>query len=125
MTYNAAYIRFEDFMGDQDDLDEVNLIGPFPDPASRARELARLDALPLGAPQFNGGYRFFADRTTADGADWVVEPAIVAGATTVKEFFDAFFGWQSDDGDDAFDVHPDQVAIGALLRPGDYDTEES
>lgn len=105
------YIRFEDFMGDNDDLAEVNLIGPFPDARTRTRELARLDALPLGRPEFNGGYLFHADTDTPIGADRVVEPATVASAATVVEFFHRFFGWPDEPTDEAAEVHPDQAAL--------------
>lgn len=108
------YIRFENFMGDRDDHAEVNLIGPFPDAGARARELARLEALPLGASEFNGGYLFHADTDSPAGADRVVEPATVAAATTIRESFAAFFGYEDDDQDDD-EVHPDQAALVLLL----------
>ncbi len=110
------FISFENFMGDRDDLDEVNLIGPFEDAAARARELARLSGLPLGVPELNGGYRFSADRVTAAGADRVVEPATVAGATTIHEFFAAFFGWSADDPTPAGDVHRDQLTVDGIWQ---------
>jgi hypothetical protein len=34
------------YMGDYDDLNEVNLIGPYPDGASAAADAARLQSLP-------------------------------------------------------------------------------
>ncbi len=105
------FIRFEDFMGDHDDLAEVNLIGPFPDAAARAREMARLDALPLGGSEFNGGYLFHADRNHPDGAARVVEPAVVAGAATIREFFDRFFGLPDVPKEDTDNIHPDQLTL--------------
>jgi hypothetical protein len=104
------YLRFENFMGDFDDLAEVNLIGPYPDQSARARELARLDGLPLGGPEYNGGYRFHLHDDITDGAVRVVAPGDVAAADTINAFFDAFFGWPGEH-ETEDDIHPDQAVL--------------
>lgn len=106
-----SYILFEDFMGDLDDLAEVNLIGPFPDDGARIRELARLDALPLGAPEFNGGYRFHLAGYRPREVDCMVSPDVVAGATTIREFFHLFHGLPEEVTETENDIHPDQAAL--------------
>ncbi len=104
------FIRFEDFMGDLDDLAEVNLIGPFPDAHARAREMHRLESLPLGRPEFNGGYKFHAIRSGPAGADTVVAPEKVADATTIMDFYVRFHGL-SDGEKEEPEVHPDQATL--------------
>jgi hypothetical protein len=112
-------IRLIDYMGDYDDYYENNLIGPYPDVQTRNADLARLRGLPLGRPEFNGGYEFLPATFIAPKvANRTVAPEQVAGATTISGFFAAFHGYTEDEffaevgaGEDLADVHPDQMPI--------------
>ncbi len=92
------FIKFQDFMGDREDSERVNLIGPFPDAAARTRGLARLRALPLGSANYNGGY-IFDIATEENRADRVVSPTLVSCATTVQDFYDLFYDRRKPDAD--------------------------
>ncbi|MEU8334710.1 hypothetical protein [Micromonospora tulbaghiae] len=54
MTARPYTIRVVNFCGDEDDLNDFNLIGPYPDAASRDRDIKRLANLPgvYGSLQF-------------------------------------------------------------------------
>jgi hypothetical protein len=106
-------IRLVDYMGDYDDYYATNLIGPYVSQAARDVDLARLRSLPLGAPEYNGGYEFLPATMGAAGADaCVAEPERVTRAGTVREFFAAFFhGWAGDEDGGQDPVHPDQTAL--------------
>lgn len=108
-------IRFRNYMGDYDDLNEVCIVGPYADNATRNRELARLAALPGN----HGDAEFEASTISGHAADCSVAPEKVAGVTTLREFCSAFFGWTDvpdDDTEDSYgDVHPDQISIYAAM----------
>lgn len=109
----APAIRFLDYMGDYDDLNMVNLIGPYPTADARDRDLARLAALPLGRPEFNGGCRFVpatmaeAVPSLLDGE--TVPPEQVAAATTLAGFYTAYYRLREED-DGPAEI-PGQIAI--------------
>lgn len=108
-------IRLVNYMGDLDSYYETNLVGPYSDEAARNADLTRLRGLPLGAPEYNGGYEFLASSMAAAKAGWdrtVVLPEKVAAATTVRDFFAAFWGFLGEDENERRDaVHPDQTAL--------------
>lgn len=114
---HAPAIRFLDYMGDYDDLDEVNLIGPYPNVAARDADLQRLAALPLGRPEFNGGARFVpatmaqAVPSLLDGC--TVPPEQVAAATTLAGLYTAYHGL--DDAEVVPAEIPGQMTIGGTL----------
>lgn len=90
-TTEALYIQFINFMGDREEYEETNLIGPFTGPRAQAYTLARLANLPLGRPEFNGGYQFLTWNKPPPAGARVVHPVVVASAATIKAFFTAFF----------------------------------
>jgi hypothetical protein len=95
MASDAPAIEFTDYMGDLDDLHETNLIGPFESEAARNAEWERLNSLPPGAPEYNGGASFsYFPMKYAGPRDRIVAPEGVAGAATLQDFFAAFFGWE-------------------------------
>jgi hypothetical protein len=119
-------IRWINYMSGREEMERTNLIGPFDSIDDRNRELARLEALPLGNRAYNGGQRFFhATMAEAVGQRvWdyeVVEPAQVAQATTQRGFHAAFADYEDEpeDGDDdwvapvadPYEMHPDQTAL--------------
>lgn len=92
-TDNPPAIQLVDYMGDLDDYHELNLIGPYASATERDTDLARLKGLPLGEPQYNGGYQFLAATMAGCSAAHVVEPEQVARVGTISEFYAAFHGW--------------------------------
>lgn len=97
MSTSDAAIKLIDYMGDYDDYHQVNIVGPYGSAADRDADLTRLQQLPLGAPEYNGGYQFLpATMDAAVGDAVVVVPEQVARAGTVEAFFDAFHGWFDD-----------------------------
>lgn len=114
-TTEALYVQFINFMGDEDDYEETNLIGPFTGPRAQAYTLARLANLPLGRPEYNGGYQFLTWNRPSPPAARVVPPAVVASATTIRAFFTAFFDFP-DGAEDTTQIHPDQTTL--TLDPG-------
>lgn len=111
-------IRFIDYMGGREEMEAVCIVGPYADAETRNRDLRRLESLPLGAPEFNGGVQFFPATMAEAVGDrgwslFVVEPARVAGAATVRGFFAAFGGYEEDDelAEPEDDIHPDQAAL--------------
>jgi hypothetical protein len=112
-------IRFVDFRGDFDTYFEINVIGPYPDTASRDRDLARLRRMPLGDPDLNGTAQFHADRIGTVTADRTIEPPQIAETATVRQFFahwsgstEADYYRGDDDGPaDPYEPHPDQTAL--------------
>jgi hypothetical protein len=117
-TKSMPAIRFVDYMSGREEMEAVHIIGPYEDAEARNRDLHRLETLPLGAPEFNGGVEFFA-ATMAEAVgerNWslfIVESTKVAAANTVKGFFAAFHGYAEEDDNAEFvdDVHPDQTAL--------------
>lgn len=94
-TDDAPAICLLNYMGDLDDLNETNLIGPFDSEVARDAEWKRLDGLPDGGREFNGGVRFaYATMAEQVPSARVVAPGRVAKADSVKAVFDAFFGWE-------------------------------
>lgn len=117
-TSRPAAIRFVDYRGDFDTYFEIKVIGPYPDTASRDRDLARLRQMPLGDPNLNGTAQFYADRIGSITADQTVEPAQLADAATLRQFFAHWSGsseavyYRDDDGvADPYEPHPDQAAL--------------
>ncbi len=114
---SSPAIRFINYMCDREEMEAVHIIGPYASAADRNRDLQRLENLPLGAPEYNGGVEFFA-ATMAEAVGepgWslhVAEPGKVAASTTVRGFFADFNGWPDEDDDEPVDdIHPDQIAM--------------
>lgn len=94
-------ISWTNFMSGQEEADATHLVGPYPTIAARDADLARIRALPLGAPEYNGGALFHAGTMAeANGAvGWdlfMCPPSQVAGARTLRGFFAAFSGDQEE-----------------------------
>lgn len=119
MTDTRPAVRFIDYMS-SDSLDFTNIIGPYENASARNRDLARIENLALGAPEYNGGQQF-ASATMADAVGeigWslrVVEPAQVTEVTTQRSFHAAFFGYEEETDEDAqvdpHEPHADQIAL--------------
>lgn len=109
-------IRVISYMGDYDTYYETRLVGPYPDEQSRNSDLSRFRHLPLGAPEYRGGYEFLASTTGAAAADpeaELVPPEQMTRAGTVEEFFDALSGRGpcGEGTDDGSGPHPDQMSF--------------
>lgn len=93
-------IRWINYMGDSEAMAAVNLIGPYADVAARNRDLRRLENLPLGATEYNGG-REFTTATMSEAAErYAVQPERVANVTTQRGFHAAFFGYREETDED-------------------------
>ncbi len=113
----APAIRFHNFMGDSEDMNACNLVGPYPDVDARNADLRRLRSLPLGGPEFSGGQQYEA-ATMGDARGepgWglrIVDPARVAGVVSQRGFHAAFGGYDDVDAPtDPHEPHPDQAAL--------------
>jgi len=92
-TPDQPAIRLTDFMGDYDELYRTKLIGPYPDVQTRDADLARLARLPLGAPEYDGGYTFTPCTMGVAAGDpdaEIVAPGRLAAVSTIEEFFIAY-----------------------------------
>ncbi|WP_328344604.1 hypothetical protein [Micromonospora sp. NBC_00421] len=99
------------FFGDEDTYRELHLIGPYPTPAARDRDLIRLERLPG-----NNGDALFtsSDRNPAD-ADHSCTPEQVADIRHFNQVVGALYGYEVDD--NGQDVrHPPTVAPPARPR---------
>lgn len=90
----APAIRLVNYMGDRDDYEEVNLIGPYPDEEAQMADLTRILNMPLGAAEMHGGVEFLPDTMAeATPSARVEAPEKLAKATTWEGVFNAFFGY--------------------------------
>jgi hypothetical protein len=115
-TADAPAIRFTDYMGGYEEMNAVNLIGPYPTVADRNADLDRLRTLPLGGSEFTGGHTFdpatMADARGEPGWDLhVVDPARVARVSTQRDFHEAFYGYDTAAPADPHEPHSDQAAL--------------
>jgi hypothetical protein len=92
---DAPAIQWENFMSGREEMEARHIVGPYPSIAARDADLARIRALPLGAPEYNGGALFYAG-TMADAVGepgwtlYVATPEQVARARTLRGFFALF-----------------------------------
>lgn len=89
-------IRLVDYMGGWDDLNEVNIIGPYPSAAERDAAIRRLAQV----KGFYGCVELFPATTTPDAADNSCGPLTVADVATVRELLAAVHGYDYDPAED-------------------------
>lgn len=74
-------IRVTSYLGDMDDLREVNIIGPYPNEADRDEAIERLDAL----PDVRGNLDLEPSQMNPDGVDNRCSAEAVAHAQSMDD----------------------------------------
>lgn len=72
-------IRVLNFCGDRDDLNDLNLIGPYPTAEARDRDIRRLD----GLPDVYGSLTFEPSQQNPNAAEHACTPEKVAAADSL------------------------------------------
>lgn len=89
MTAAVYTIRIVNYLGDYDDLNLVNIVGPYPTAAARNTDLTRLANL----PGVYGSLEFLASQIPVEAATgWRVQPTRVADATDLDTLVDVLCG---------------------------------
>lgn len=98
-------IRVVLYCGDRDDYNLINVIGPYPTPANRDRDLRRLANL----PGVHGDAEFLPSNVTPERADHSCRPQQVADAADWDQVLAAVLGLNT-----ATEDNPDVLAQAAL-----------
>ncbi len=89
-------IRVVDYMGDWDDLNDLNIIGPYDTAAARDAAIRRLS----GAKGFYGCVELFPATIPPEAADSSCGALTVADVATVRELLAAVHGYDYDPAED-------------------------
>ncbi len=85
-------IRLVDYGGDNDDLNDVNIVGPYDTRHDRDTDLRRLACL----PGVYGLVKLFPATTPPEAADYACGPLTVRDVATVEELMCAVYGLDYD-----------------------------